>query len=386
MIRIGDKLFRAKCRGSTLLALLRLPAAAASPPHRAFSNKVHSDSSFKINPVALEMTNYALSLARSEKSGNAYAQAQLVLEQCYSTHSDENVKGMVVLAMSSLLYHSGNYEEAIEKLQKIQNLSLSSMIIRVAASEALVGLHLELGQDDAAAATADMCLQLLETIKLDIGTEGIEALVDQSKALKGLVELIRGNTESAMPCFPEGRYGDCSSFVMGGQCTGNAALSYGEFLHHKSDFEMAKHMYTKVISEEFMGKESSNLHQLSACNMNFEDTVVGATCALGQLEAQLGNFENAEKMLTAALKKAEQTLGDQHPKIGAILTCIALMYRHKATVERSSSLLIQEGLYRRAIELFKAPPLDFKGAQEQACRRDLIALVRGGYAEILCLQ
>lgn len=37
-------------------------------------------------------------------------------------------------------------------------------------------------------------------------------------------------------------------------------------------------------------------------------------------------------------------VGSHHPKVGVILTCIALMYRLKATAERSSSLLIQEVL------------------------------------------
>lgn len=35
-------------------------------------------------------------------------------------------------------------------------------------------------------------------------------------------------------------------------------------------------------------------------------------------------------------------VGAHHPKVGVVLTCIALMYRQKAKVERSSSLLIQE--------------------------------------------
>lgn len=34
--------------------------------------------------------------------------------------------------------------------------------------------------------------------------------------------------------------------------------------------------------------------------------------------------------------------GSHHPKVGVILTCVALMFRHKATKEHSSSLLIQE--------------------------------------------
>ena len=34
--------------------------------------------------------------------------------------------------------------------------------------------------------------------------------------------------------------------------------------------------------------------------------------------------------------------GPHHPKVGVILTCIALLFRRKAIKERSSSLLIQE--------------------------------------------
>lgn len=92
---------------------------------------------------------------------------------------------------------------------------------------------------------------------------------------------------AAASFFPQVQDGDCSSNVLD-QFIGNAALSYGEFLHHKRDFEMAKNLYARVIHEESLGKSFSHLNQLSACNMNFEDVILGATCALGQLEAQLG--------------------------------------------------------------------------------------------------
>ncbi|KAA8518929.1 hypothetical protein F0562_016297 [Nyssa sinensis] len=55
-------------------------------------------------------------------------------------------------------------------------------------------------------------------------------------------------------------------------------------------------------------------------------------------------------------------------------------------MEHSSSLLIQEGLYRRAIDLLKAPPLEAEGAETKVYRRDIVALARGGYAETLCIQ
>lgn len=34
--------------------------------------------------------------------------------------------------------------------------------------------------------------------------------------------------------------------------------------------------------------------------------------------------------------------GSSHPNIGVVLTCIAIMFGHKAKLERSSSILIQE--------------------------------------------
>ncbi|RZC78922.1 hypothetical protein C5167_003135 [Papaver somniferum] len=54
------------------------------------------------------------------------------------------------------------------------------------------------------------------------------------------------------------------------------------------------------------------------------------------------NFADAEKMLTSALTKAEEHFGSRHPKVGVVLTCIALMARHKAKLEHSSSILMQE--------------------------------------------
>ncbi|XP_009595157.1 uncharacterized protein [Nicotiana tomentosiformis] len=372
MLRIGAKLFRTARIGGSVFGSSQLP------PPRFFSINNNVNTSFKTNPVALQMINYALSLARSQKSDESYAQAQLVLEQCHSAQLDESAKGLVLLAMSTLFSERGNFGEAVEKLQKIQDLGLSSLAVKVAASEALAGLYLESHQDDASSATSEICLQLLETIRLEIGGGGSEFLEARAKALKGLVELVRGNVESAQSFF-EGAQGDKG-------CFGNVALSYGEFLHCKRDFQMARELYQKAMQDVSECKDFTNPQSLSACNMNLEETLLGATCALGQLEAHLGNFDDAEEILTAALKKAEERFGNYHPKVGAILTCIALMYRHKAAMERSSSLLIQEGLYRRAIEVLKAPPLEIEGVETKLSRRDILALARGGYAETLIVQ
>ncbi|KAG8376927.1 hypothetical protein BUALT_Bualt09G0115000 [Buddleja alternifolia] len=350
MIRVAAKASRAMKNGpGPSFPLLKPPLppppkAAAAPIVRHFST---NNSTFTANPVAVEMIK-------------------------------------------------GSHEAAIERLGKIQDLSLPSIALKVAASEALVGIYLECYREDAASVVADLALQVLGAIRLEIRDGGgFEVLEARVKALKGLIELICGNLDSAQSLF-EGVQAE-RFFI------GNAALSYGEFLHGMRRFSTAKELYQKIIQETSEVKDFRDPNNLGACNMIPEEVSVAAACALGQLEAHMGNFNDAEEVLTAALKKMEERFGPHHPKVGVILTCIALMYRLKARMERSSSLLIEEGLFRRAIELLKAPPLEADGACENFQRKDIIALARvasftyiyvlklvngceGGYAETLCVQ
>ncbi|ESR42375.1 hypothetical protein KPL70_017715 [Citrus sinensis] len=334
------------------------------------------------NPVVLQMINYALSHARSQKSDESYSQGMLVLEQCLSTQpSDgqlaESWRGISLLAMSTLLYESGNYVEAIEKLQKVENFKNSILGVRVAAMEALAGLYLQLGQDDTSSVVADKCLQLCEKHKPE-NYKTYGAVNSRANAVKGLVELAHGNLESA------------ESFFKGLQeeegCTGSAALSYGEYLHATRNFLLAKKFYQKVIEVLAEQKDFSDMNTLGSCNMALEEVALAATFALGQLEAHMGNFGDAEEILTRTLTKTEEVFGSHHPKVGVVLTCLALMFRNKAMQEHSSALLIQEGLYRRALEFLKAPPLESEGVETKVDRTDIVALARGGYAEALSVQ
>ncbi|KAL3839500.1 hypothetical protein ACJIZ3_024091 [Penstemon smallii] len=306
MIRLAVKFSRALKNGNKGPSFSLPPSKAAAPPlHNHFSTKSYA---LTPNPVALEMINYA----------DSYARGLLILEQCESTQPDHNSKALVELARSTLLFERGSHDVAIERLRKIQDLSLSSIAVKVAASEALVGIHLEHYQEDVASEVADIALQLLDTIRLEISNEsGFEVLEARAKALKGLIELICGKLDSAQSFFEGVEKVNCF--------TGNASLSCGEFFHGMRKFSIAKELYEKVI-------------------------------------------ERMRYILTSALKKMEERLGPHHPKVGVVLTCTALMYRLKATAERSSSLLIQEGLYRRAIDLLKAPPL------EADCKKSLFLI------------
>lgn len=377
-----------------------LPRAAINGVRRAEAQLLPSSSlrfycanhAPNASPVALQMINYALGLAKSQKTDESYGEALLVLEQglCSQSHDEtdstkESSKGMILLAISSLLSERGNTDEAIQTLLRIQDLTNSSMGVRVAAIEALVGLNLELGLDDTSSVLVDNCLNLLEKeVPEMIDDYGYKVFSARSKAMKGLVELVRGDIESAKVFF-EGCQGE--------GCIGNATLSYGEFLHAKREFDAAKDIYQKAIAESSEKKDFSNPYAVAACNMSSEEVLLASTCALGQLESHLGNFAAAEEILTRALKKAEEYFGTYHPKVGTVLTCIALMYRQKATAECSSSLLVQEGLYRKALDLLKAPALETDDARgdvakvsENVEKRDIIALARGAYAEVLGIQ
>ncbi|XP_042053364.1 uncharacterized protein LOC121798420 isoform X2 [Salvia splendens] len=349
------------------------PPKVVAPPLRQFS------ATSTPNPVAVEMIKYATSLARDKKTEESYAQGLLVLEQCESTLPDENSKGLVELARSTLMFERGFHETAIEGLGKLQDLSLSSLDIKVAASEALVGIYLQIYREDAASAVADLALQILGSIRHGLGDGGgFEVLEARIKALKGLIELICGDTESAQSVF-EGIPGE-------GLLSANAALSYGEFLHGTLKFSTAKELYQRVIQAMSDIKDFGDPNNLGACNMTPREVAIAAGCSLGQLEAHVGNFSDAEEILTTAMNQVEEHFGPQHPKIGVVLTCIALMYRLKAMAERSSFLLIQEGLFRRAIELLKAPSLEGHGVDGNISMNDIIALARGGYAETLLVQ
>ncbi|XP_062167724.1 uncharacterized protein LOC133873936 [Alnus glutinosa] len=350
------------------------PSLLSPPPFRSLHDA---------NPVALQMINYALSHARSQKSDESYAQGLLVLEQCLSTQPSEgqdaeNSRGLVLLAMSTLFSERGNFGEAVERLQRIEDLKHSYLGVRVAALEALVGLHLELGQDDSSSVIADKCLELVEKEDAIGGVGNPVVLSACAKAAKGMVELVRGNLKLAIICL--------QGFKESEGITGSVGLSIGELLHATQSFSLAKEAYQKVIQRASENKDFSDLNALAACNMSSEEILLAATCALGQLEAHMGNFGDAEEILTRALSKTEEHFGPHHPKVGVVLTCMALMFRRKAMQERSSSLLIQEGLYRKALELLKAPLVDTDDTGAKVDKTDIVALARGGYAEVLCVQ
>ncbi|XP_010922277.1 uncharacterized protein [Elaeis guineensis] len=351
------------------------PILSSTPVLRTYAGNGPDAPQHERVGVARQMIQYALGHARSHRSGESFAQAMLVLEQGLSNFrggGDEEAMGMLTLAMSTLHYERGQLRDAVEKLEMVRQLRRTSLALKVAAWEALIGLELQQGQDVRPSVLADEFSQLSRK-STEVSVPELRA-----KAIKGLADLVNGELQSAELLFEGLRDYNVEE---GQDQMGNIALSHGEFLHCTGNFASANDFYERAHKISEAKDKSSNLY-LSSANMIPEEVLLGATCALGQLLSHLGKFQEAEELLTKALTKAENHFGSTHPKVGIVLTCIALMFKHKAKMEASSSILIQEGLYRRAIDLLKAPALDCEDDEIQVDRGDIVALAR----ELLCIQ
>ncbi|XWS43744.1 hypothetical protein CRYUN_Cryun16bG0130100 [Craigia yunnanensis] len=280
MIQAAVKLSRSAIALSWTPRVRHIPRTS-SQPLRFLHDGINGPSA---NPVAVQMINYALSHSRSQKSDESYAQGMLILEQCLSTQASEtegqfaqNSIGTVLLAMSTLLYERGSFEEAIEKLHRVQDLTQSSLGVKVAAMEALVGLYLHLGQ-------------LLDKDDLKSIGGSKESVVARAKAVKGLVELVSGNLESAESSF--------KGLQDSEDWNGTAALSCGEFLHATQNFSLAKELYQKIIEGVPKNEDFGDINGLAVSSM-----LQMKFCLLQPLP--WGNLS--------------RTSGSNHPKVGVLI-------------------------------------------------------------------
>ncbi|GLJ41030.1 hypothetical protein SUGI_0849450 [Cryptomeria japonica] len=342
-----------------------------------------STTSSSADNTASDMIKYARQHSRSQND-TSYQEALRVLEQGLSIFqgadiSTANAAGRLLLAMATLYTDRGDICGAIERLDEVSKMTLSSLEVRVAALEALIGLYLRMHQDVTASQFADKCLNLLEGAEAKIDEETLEALKMRTQCIKGLVELTRGHVHSAGSYFI-----GCQADIIRSNKNGlgAVALSYAEFVHVTGNFQLAKEFYELAL--EFSGTKDS--HVPVAAAMVSEDVQLGAACGLGQLAIRTGNFDEAEQRLTQVLKKAEEYYGGHNHKVGIVLACIADMFGRKGRSEGANYFFIQEGLYRRALEMLKAPPLEQQVTATEIDLRDVVALVRGSYSQLLSQQ
>ncbi|KAG8085792.1 hypothetical protein GUJ93_ZPchr0010g10370 [Zizania palustris] len=217
-----------------------LARAILSPNPRLLWARHYAASAGGTQPesVAAEMVRYALGGDRPRSSPE---EAMRILEQGASNlqgggEGSAEAVGMIMLAMSTLLYRSGRRQDAMEKLKATQQVAPSAAF-RVAAWEATMGLSMEAYQDINTSVSPDDLVDL--SIKDDnMKWSNQDHLKSRVNAIKGLIALINGETESAL--FFDG-YKDPFAGV-GNEHTENAVLSYGEYLHCVGDYPLATQM------------------------------------------------------------------------------------------------------------------------------------------------
>lgn len=347
--------------------------------------RFYGSSSNSADATAIEMVNYALSHSHP-LNATSYPEALRVLEQGLSIFqgddaSTANAAGRLLLAMATLNVDRGDIRDAMERLKQAADMTYSSIEIRVAALEALTGVHLRMHEDVIASDYGDQCLHLLENSGIKTNSEKLQVLEMRAKAIKGLVELACGRVDSAEFYFSGWNVKD----IKYRNGLGAVALAYAEFIHVTGNFALAKQLYELAL--ELSATENTvDMSVPSAAAMVPEKVQLGAACALGQLATHSGHFDEAEQRLTQVLKQAEEYYGGHNQKVGIVLLCIADMFGHKGRSEGASYFLIQEGLYRRSLEMLKAPSLDQEGISKEIDQKDVIALARGGYAQLLLPQ
>eukprot|EP00252_Welwitschia_mirabilis_P005312 TRINITY_DN15811_c0_g1_i1.p1 TRINITY_DN15811_c0_g1~~TRINITY_DN15811_c0_g1_i1.p1 ORF type:complete len:425 (-),score=89.58 TRINITY_DN15811_c0_g1_i1:265-1539(-) len=349
---------------------------------RMYSNNIQSPSINSAEATAIQMVDYVRQHSYPH-SAKSHTEVMRVLEQGLAVFpgdsmSTANAAGRLLLAMATICADREELKAAEEKLEEISELAFTSLDVRVAALEALAGLQLRIFQDGKALDYADACLHLLENAPAQLKEENLFGMKIRAKAIKGLVELVHGNLNSAASYFSGWNLERIKGSDTG---SGAATLAYAEFLHINGDLQLAKEMYKYSLEVSTHVNRQNNTF-LAACAMIPEEVHLGATCGLGQLATHCGMFEEAEEHLTQLLRETEKRWGDHSCKVGIVLGCIADMFGHKGRAEGKSYFLVQEGLYRRALEILNAPHYAEKGIDLQ----DVIALIRGGYSHLLSQQ
>ncbi|XP_002962915.2 uncharacterized protein LOC9662180 isoform X1 [Selaginella moellendorffii] len=330
-------------------------------PHRFLASLAHGDDA-AAEGMAAQILDYAA--AARKKGGAGYLDAMQVLEHGVSFvknsgPSAANALCKIQFAIADFHADQGKVSDATEVLHGVSSNESAGLEVRVSALEALVGLYLQIHEDELASAQLQTISELA-TPESDIGP--------RSQALAGLVKLSGGQFDAAAASCFEAFPPDTKQ--------GAAILSRAEVAHVRGDDKEAKNFYESAAA---LAKNETD--KSKGATMTSTEVHSAALAGLGQLSADLGCFDEAEKFLTEGLQVAESISGETHARVGLVLSCMADLYSRRAKAE-NSGFMIAEGLYRRSLNLLKAPPLE-KEAKDKLQYLDAIAITRARYADIL---
>ncbi|KAL3686023.1 hypothetical protein R1sor_004045 [Riccia sorocarpa] len=333
--------------------------------------------------IASQMIDYA---ASSKKDESAQLEAVRVLEQGLNFLQSRGsaatqAAGKVMLTLATVHWDGGNLADALDVLQEAANLEGASLEMRVTAMEALIGVLLRMHKDSDALAEAHKCLKLVK--EADGLPKGVrQELEFRATATVQFVEHVSKFKYTGDILDMSG----LSSWLTDkdAQIDGVAAalLGLGECAHSRANLSQAKDLYEKAaaLADSSLSKRTSGM---SAGAMNSREVLMGALASLGQVALHSGNFDEAEVQLTKALNYSEQISGDRHPRVGAVLACLADVYAKRGKARGTGDLTLTEGLYRKASELLRAPLPDDPESGKDSDLGDVAAIARARYGAFL---
>lgn len=362
-------LARRLCRSALSKSHIYLP-----PPARLISYIVPPTAE---EATAMDMIKYAKSLKSEEPS---YSEAVRILQQGLSFLSKaENPSSHMAferlqLNLATIHANLSNFEAAIDCLKEVLNSNSAPLLTKGAALEALTALSLQMHQDKAAMDYAVDFGNLWEK-------EGARSVgAEHSRDIKYEVLALRRLAEMPNHSEPSDIQGPSPHDLE--NVSGASVLALAQFHHVQGNFAAAKDLYEKALISSRKELESGEF-SLSAISMVPEAVHVGAMTGLGQLLTVTGSFEEAEQHLTEALKETEKKKGEKHPQVGVILACVGNLYEQRGAAQGSSEMLLTEGMYKSALDLMKAPPLDSAARDQSGRLVEVVTLTRAHLGGLL---
>lgn len=323
--------------------------------------------------------SYRLEIKSLDKDAKAGKYQASIIELRASFAADKDrVAGFKAFQEAVLLQAEGksenlqlvikNYEEAIEKLDKADEL-----VAKLSVINALASLYKILGEYEKA---EPLFVQIVELKRQMLG----ENHSDVANAINNLASLyyINGDYKKAESLFV--KLLDLNKKIFGEEhisiatAKNNLALVY----YNQGNYEKAEPLFTQVLDLKVKLLGENNLSTTNSINnlaslhdskgdykkaevlyikaleirknLLGEDNLDTATSInnLASLYYTKGDYEKAEPLLVQALKIAKQVLGENHPDISAFINNLASLYDAKGDYEKA------EPLYFKALEMKKA--------------------------------
>ncbi|CAM6087823.1 unnamed protein product [Calypogeia fissa] len=334
--------------------------------------------------IASQMIGYA---ATQRKNVAMHVEVSRVLEQGYNFllsqgPASANAAAKVLFTLATLHVDGGKLQDAVDVLQQVPLLEGALPEVGVAASQALTGVFLRMHKDSLALSEAQSMTGLVSK------ASGLPLHLRHE--LKFRAEATVQFAEHATNSKTSGNILDMSSLSSWlnhkeAHVDGVAAalLGLAECYHIRGHLAQAQDYYEKASALAESSLEKASV-ALNAGAMTADEVVVRAEAGLGQAAANLGDFDDAEAYLTKALTRAEQINGEKHPRVGAVLVCLADVYAQRGIKKGSGDTILTEGLYRRATDLLGAPPLHTTlDPGQHVDMSDVIVIARARYAALL---